>query len=47
VDVDCTPGNDDDELRGHYTLAFFMAEMGMAFEASTRTVGLIMDRGAG
>jgi hypothetical protein len=44
VDIDCTPGNDDDELRGYYTLAFFMAEMGRAFGASTRTVGLIMDR---
>ncbi len=44
VDIDCTPGNDDDELRGYYTLAFFIAEMGRAFGASTRTVGLIMDR---
>lgn len=44
VDMDCTPGNDDDELKGYYTLAFFMAEMGRAFKASTKTVGLIMDR---
>jgi Transposase DDE domain len=44
VDIDSTPGNDDDELRGYYTLAFFMAEMGRAFGASTRTIGLIMDR---
>jgi len=44
VDIDCTPGNDDDELKGYYTLAFFMAEMGRAFGASTRTIGLIMDR---
>lgn len=44
VDIDCTPGNDADELKGYYTLAFFMAEMGRAFGASTKTVGLIMDR---
>jgi hypothetical protein len=44
VDIDCTPGNDDDELRGYYTLGFFMAEMGRAFGASTKTVGLIMNR---
>lgn len=44
VDIDSTPGNDYDEIRGYYTLAFFMAEMGRAFRASTKTIGLIMDR---
>ncbi len=44
VDIDSTPGNDDSEIRGYYTLAFFMAELGIAFRASTKTVGLLLNR---
>ena len=45
VDIDSTPGNDDSEIRGYYyTLAFFMAELGIAFKASTKTIGLLLNR---
>ncbi|MDH2901536.1 MAG: hypothetical protein PXY39_11255 [archaeon] len=44
VDIDSTPGNNDDEIVGYYTLAFFMAELSMAFKATTKTIGLIMNR---
>lgn len=44
VDIDSTPGNNNDEIVGYYTLAFFMAELSMAFKATTKTVGLIMNR---
>ncbi|MHB8567421.1 MAG: hypothetical protein ACYC9U_10025, partial [Nitrososphaerales archaeon] len=44
VDIDSTPGNNDSEIVGYYTLAFFMAELSMAFKATTKTIGLIMNR---
>ena len=44
MDIDSTPGNNIAELTGYYTLAFFMAELGIAFKATTKTVGLIMNR---
>ena len=44
VDVDSTPGNNVNEITGYYTLAFFMAELSIAFKATTKTVGLIMNR---
>lgn len=44
VDIDSTPGNNLSEITGYYTLAFFMAELSAAFKATTKTVGLIMNR---
>jgi hypothetical protein len=44
VDIDSTPGNNDYEIIGYYTLAFFMTELSIAFKATTKTVGLIMNR---
>jgi hypothetical protein len=44
VDIDSTPGNNISEITGYYTLAFFMAELSTAFKATTKTVGLIMNR---
>jgi hypothetical protein len=29
---------------GYYTMAFFVAELSMAFKATTKTIGLIMNR---
>ena len=44
VNIDSTPGNNVSEITGYYTLAFFMAELSIAFKATTKTVGLIMNR---
>lgn len=44
VDIDSTPGSNNSEIVGYYTLAFFMTELSMAFKATTKTVGLIMNR---
>jgi hypothetical protein len=43
VDIDSTPGNNVNEITGYYTLAFFMAELSIAFKATTKTVGLIVN----
>lgn len=44
IDINSTPGNNGDEIVGYYTLAFFMAELSIAFRATTKTIGLIMNR---
>ena len=44
VDIDCTPGGNEVEIKGYYTLAFFMSELTIAFKSSTKTIGLLMNR---